>query len=140
MKKVYVFLGMLLLGMLCACSSDDDRQNETNTGTSIVGTWELKTLYYTKHVIELPLEERDLFVFSSKGHVKVIKKTSRYFNYFPNKDGEYEYSYDKKKQEIQLYGKTRKCIMTDGEMFIEGHGSANDGVEIYQYLFIKKTY
>ena len=134
-KVLFVWVMLLSLGMISACSSDDDSQFDS----SIVGTWELKTLYYTKHEIELPLDERDLFVFCSKGQVKVIKKTSRYFNFFPNKDGEYDYSYDKKKQVIQFYGKTRKCIIADGEMLIEGHGSDNDGVEIYQYLFLKKS-
>ena len=40
MKKVFVMMGMLLsLGLLCACSSDEDVQSEENTAQALYGKW-----------------------------------------------------------------------------------------------------
>lgn len=151
MKKYVLFFCVLLLaGSLCSCSSGDnddmpnDRLGETDKvavpDSIIIGTWELKTLYYPfDRKVELPLDERDLFLFDSNGKVKVVKKTSSFLSHFPNENGEYDYSYDKEKEVMQFWGKTRKCMISDGEMHLEGYSSSDDGPEILEYIF-KKLY
>jgi hypothetical protein len=151
MKKYVLFFCVLLLaGSLCSCSSGDnddmpnDKLGETGKiavpDSIIIGTWELKTLYYPDFVREIPLDERDLFMFSSYGKVKVvIKKGKPLYPDLPNEDGEYDYSYDKEKQIIQLCGETLKCMISDGEMHLEGHHySPYDHPEILEFIFIKK--
>lgn len=144
-KKLVLMTSMLIwLGMFSACSSDEGKtdsimgKNKIASESSIVGTWELKTLCYPENVFEIPLGQRDLFIFNSNGQVKVIKKTKSIFPYFPNEDGEYDYSYDKEKQKIQFWGQTRECVISDDEMHIEGYHSPDDGLEIWEYVFIKK--
>ena len=116
---------MMAFGM-SSCSSDDDDDNP------IVGTWELKTLGFPGVDIEIPSYE-----FCANGKVKVIKKFRTGFDDFPGEDGEYDYSYDKKKQIIQLCGVARECIISNGEMHIEGYHSANSE-SVQMFIFIKK--
>lgn len=115
-----------------------NNEETTPPDSSIIGTWELKTICYSECDYELPLAERDLFIFSSEGQVKVIKKTSTILQEFPNEDGEYDYSYDKEKKIIHFLGKDRYCIISDGRMRIEGYHSPDDGLEMNEYIFIKK--
>lgn len=160
MKKVVVIMSMLLsLGMFSACSSDDDSlngNNEKNEGelvswfnetdkiyisdpNSIIGTWNLKTLCYPEGNYEIPIDDRDLFMFSTNGKVKVvIKKGKSLYPDLPNEDGEYDYSYDKEKQTLQLCGESLKCIISDGEMIVEGsHFGPDDGLYMHEFYFYK---
>lgn len=122
---------LLTLGLFNACNSDDDTDNP------IVGTWELSILHLPGTECEIPSDQRDLYVFSPNGKVKVTKKTSVVFDEFPSEDGEYDYSYDKKKQIIQLCGKSRECIISGSEMRIDGYHSAiSESVQVF--IFIKK--
>jgi hypothetical protein len=121
---------MMAFGM-SSCSSDDDDDNP------IVGTWELKTLGYPGFDYEIPLDDRDLFIFNSNGKLKVIKKKRSFFPDFPNEDGEYDYSYDKAKKIIQLCGVARECIILNGEMRIDGYHEA-DSEPVQRFIFIKK--
>ena len=131
-KKLVLMTSMLLwLGMFSACSSDDDTDNP------IIGTWELKTLGFPGVDIEIPSDQRDVYEFCANGKVKVIKKFRTGFDDFPGEDGEYDYSYDKKKQIIQLCGVARECIISNGEMHIEGYHSANSE-SVQMFIFIKK--
>ena len=131
-KKLVLMMSMLLwLGMFSACSSDDDTDNP------IVGTWELKTLCYPGGDLEIPSDQRDLFIFNSNDKLKVIKKRRSFFPDFPNEDGEYDYSYYKKKQLIQLCGVERECIVSEDEMRIDGYHYA-DSEPVQLFIFIKK--
>ena len=131
-NKLVLMTSMLLwLGMFSACSSDDDTDNP------IIGTWELKTLGFPGVDIEIPSDQRDVYEFCANGKVKVIKKFRTGFDDFPGEDGEYDYSYDKKKQIIQLCGVARECIISNGEMHIEGYHSANSE-PVQMFIFIKK--
>jgi hypothetical protein len=121
---------MLAFGM-GSCSSDDDNDNP------IVGTWELKTLGFPGVDIEIPSDQRDVYEFCANGKVKVIKKFRTGFDDFPGEDGEYDYSYDKKKQIIQLCGVARECVISNGEMHIEGYHSASSE-SVKMFIFIKK--
>lgn len=133
-NKLVLMTSMLLwLGMFSACSSDDDTDNP------IIGTWELKTLGFPGVDIEIPSDQRDVYEFCANGKVKVIKKFRTGFDDFPGEDGEYDYSYDKKKQIIQLCGVARECIISGGEMHMEGyHYGPDDGLYVHEYIFIKK--
>lgn len=134
-KKLVLMMSMLLwLGMFSACSSDEDTDNP------IVGTWELKTLCYPEGDTEIPIGNRDMFTFNSNEKVKVvIRKGKPLYPDLPNEDGEYDYSYDKDRQIIQLCGKTLKCIISSGEMHIEGyHYGPDDGLYNHEFIFIKK--
>ena len=131
-KKLVLMTSMLIwLGMFSACSSDDDTDNP------IVGTWELKILHFPGLDSEIPSDQRDLYMFNPNGKVKVIKKLRIGCDDFPDKDGEYDYSYDKKKQLIQLCGVERECVILDGEMRIEGYHDAS-GEPVQMFIFIKK--
>ena len=158
--KNYLFIltSTLLIVLSAGCSSDDesypDKEEKGNLDTwlndtdkkmasdpnSIIGTWELKTLCYPDGNREIPLDDRDLFVFNSSGKVMaVIKKGKPLHPDLPNEDREYGYSYDKEKQILQLCGESLKCIITDGEMHIIGyHYGPDDGLYMHEYIFIKK--
>ena len=156
MKTIAITMCFLLTIGLAGCSKDGDPEiipteeedenssngslSETDKETasnSIIGVWELKTLCYPEGNREIPSDYRDLFIFSSSGKVTVvIKKVKPLYPDLPNEDGEYDYSYDKEKQMMQFWGKTRGCIISDGEMRIEGYHSPDDGLEIDEYIFI----
>jgi len=146
-KKLILMMSMLLwLGLFSACSSDEGNtdsimgKNKIASEFSIVGTWELKTLCYPENVFEIPIDQRDVFIFSSNDKIKVfIKKGKPLYPDLPNEDGEYDYFYDKEKQEIQLCEKTLKCITSESEMHMEGyHYGPDDGLYVHEYIFIKK--
>ena len=146
-KNKLLWMGVLLMAVIvtlsftnCA-SSDSDEDDSILTDSLIIGEWELKTLLPLGGdcdpgvVQEIPSGQRDIFIFSSKGKVKVIKKKRFWIENWPIEDGEYDYSYDKEKQTIQLCGKTWRCMITDGKMQIEQPLG-----ELRQYfIFIKKT-
>ncbi len=79
-------------------------------------------------------------MFNQSGKVKVfIKKGKPLYPDLPNEDGEYDYSYDREKQIIQLCGKTLKCIISGGDMHMEGyHQGPDDGLYVHEFIFIKK--
>ena len=152
MKKNLLLMmsaAMMLTFGISSCSSSDDeiseRSNDEVSETasdpnSIIGVWELKTLNYPEGDREIPLDDRDLFTFSTNGKVKVaIKKGKSLYPDLPNEDGEYDYFYDKEKQKIQLCSETLKCIISDGEMHLEGHHfGPDDGLYTHEFIFIKK--
>lgn len=147
MKKLVFIVSVLIAAFcFCGCSGDEnddllnDRLNEKSSDTvSIIGIWELKTLCYPGNdEVEIPVEKRDIFVFSSNGKVNVTKKRKSDFQDFPNEDGEYDYSYDKEKQIITLCGKTRECIITDSIMNLESCYFSDCGEPIQNFIFIKK--
>ena len=123
-------MGFLLIAISSGCSKDDinlsngwlkTRDKVTASDPkSIVGIWELKTLYYPVGYYKSP-DDRDLLIFSSEGKVKVIKKTNESIPGFSNEDGEYYYSYYKGKQIILFLGgkygsvffRMVKCILKD---------------------------
>lgn len=117
---------------------DEETASDPNT---IIGAWELKTLCYPEGDKEIPLDDRDLFIFNINGKVKVvIKKGKPLYPDLPNEDGEYDYSYDKEKQIIQICSETLKCIISDGEMYMEGyHYGPDDGLYTHEFIFIKKA-
>ena len=120
MKKnnvLWICVVLMMAFGISSCSSDDDDDNP------IVGTWELKTLGFPGVDIEIPSDQRDVYEFCANGKVKVIK--------------EYDYSYDKKKQIIQLCGVARECVISNGEMHIEGYHDAS-GEPVQRFIFIKK--
>ena len=147
MKKI-LFIASVIFASFCVsgCSNDDQSigwLSETDIETasdpnSIIGIWELQTLCYPDFDTKMPVEQRDIFMFSSKGQVKVIKKTRSFFPDFPNEDGEYEYSYDNEKQIIQLCGVTRACIISNGEMRIESGYNDPDSEPVQFFIFIKR--
>lgn len=140
-KNVLWFCVVLMMAFgMSSCSSDDsiEGQNDPASEIPIVGTWELNTLGYPGFDYEIPLDDRDLFIFNSNGKLKVIKKKRSFFPDFPNEDGEYDYSYDKKKQIIQLCGVARECIISNGEMHIDGYHEA-DSEPVQRFIFIKKA-
>ena len=132
---------MMAFGM-SSCSNDDsiEGQNDPASESSIVGTWELKTLCYPDGNTEISSDQRDIFMFNQSGKVKVfIKKGKPLYPDLPNEDGEYDYSYDREKQIIQLCGKTLKCIISGGDMHMEGyHQGPDDGLYVHEFIFIKK--
>ena len=136
MRKLLLCMGAFLFLCLTGCSNDDD---DEQSYADIVGTWELVSFYTIVGHYEVPEDERDLFVFGSDRKVKVIKKLKRpYLPLFPNEDGEFDYSYNKGKQKIHFFGVERDCIILDDEMRMEGNHSADDGMEVFWYIF-KKT-
>ena len=145
-SKLFVMMCFLLMIISAGCSNDDQSigwLSETDIETasdpnSIIGIWELQTLCYPDFDTKMPVEQRDIFMFSSKGQVKVIKKTRSFFPDFPNEDGEYEYSYDNEKQIIQLCGVTRACIISNGEMRIESGYNDPDSEPVQFFIFIKR--
>lgn len=147
-KKIVLMTSMLLwLVFLCACDNNENNptdfiesQNETSLESSIIGTWELKTLSYPDGNREISSDQRDIFMFNQNGKVKVfIKKGKPLHPDLPNEEGEYDYSYDMEKQIIQLCGETLKCTISGGEMHMEGyHYGPDDGLYVHEYIFIKK--
>ena len=158
-KKLLVLIGVLLIIGSVGCSKDGDPEiipteeedenssngslSETDKETasnSIIGVWELKTLCYPEGNREIPSDYRDLFIFSSSGKVTVvIKKGKPLYPDLPNENGEYDYSYDKEKQILQLCGESLKCVISDDEMHVEGyHHGPDDGVYTHEFIFIKK--
>lgn len=150
-NKIYLSgILFLLLILTCSCSSEliDSSNGWLNESdikkaynpNSIIGVWELKTKCYPEGNYEIPSDDRDLFMFNSEGKVKiVIKKGKTMYPDLPNKDGEYEYTYDMEKQVIQLLASTRKCIIANGEMRIYGyHYGTDDGIYSHEYIFIKE--
>ena len=140
-------LCMMVVG--CSRNSGEDipngGQDEPNIETtpsdsSIIGTWELKTVCYPEGNHDISLDDRDLFMFDLNGKVNVvIKKGKPLYPDLPNVDGEYDYSYDKEKQIIQLCEETLNCIIAGDEMHIEGyHDGPDDGIYNHEYIFIKK--
>ena len=139
-KNVLWFCVVLMMAFgMSSCSNDDsiEGQNDPASEIPIVGTWELNTLGYPGFDYEIPLDDRDLFIFNSNGKLKVIKKKRSFFPDFPNEDGEYDYSYDKEKKIIQLCGAARECIISNGEMRIDGYHEA-DSEPVQRFIFIKK--
>ena len=118
--------------------SETDRKAAADS--IIVGTWELKTICYPEGNTEIPVDDRDLFIFGSNGKVKVVIRIARpLYPDLPNRDGEYDYSYDMENQILQLCGKPLKCVVSDDEMHIEGyHDGPDDGIEFHEFIFIKK--
>lgn len=117
--------------------SEKDRVTSSNSN-SIIGTWALHTLVFPGGDLkEVSPNKRDVYTFCSNGRLIVTKFMNDNMPEFPNEDGEYNYSYDIEKQIILLCGKTRKCIISDGEMHIEGyHWAASEPVQ--EFIFIKK--
>jgi hypothetical protein len=122
-------------------------QSETNNKTappdsSIVGTWILHIIYnnHAGTKVEVPIDQGDSYMFNLNGKVKFVKKINEDFFGFPKEDGEYDYSYDKENQRLQLYGKTRACTIKDGEMrigdeYIQNHYPCDSK---YYFLFVKQ--
>lgn len=143
-KNLLIILSFLLIIITSGCSNEKQQsetdKTEVSNPNSIIGIWELKTLCYPEGNHEIPLEDRDLFMFNSNGQVKVIiKKGKPLYPDLPNEDGEYDYFYDKEKQIIHLCGKTLKCIITNGKMSVEGnHYGPDDGLYFHKFQFIKK--
>ena len=146
-KYLFVLMCFLLTIISAGCGKDDqpnDWQDETDKEivsdpNSIIGKWELSTLYYPGAIrFEIPLDQRDLFLFSSKGQVKVIKKNRSSFPDFPNEDGDYDYSYDKEKQTIELCGIIRECVIMDEELYIESGYNEADSEPIQYFIFTKQ--
>lgn len=153
MKKVFVIMSMILLpGMFSACNSENDLLNGNDEGeegvvttlpdSSIVGTWILHIIYnnHAGTKVEVPLDQSDSYMFNLNGKVKFVKKINEDFFGFPKEDGEYDYSYDKENQRLQLYGKTRACTIKDGEMrigdeYIQNHYPCDSK---FYFLFIKQ--
>jgi hypothetical protein len=150
-KNLFVLMCSLLTIFPAGCSNEEDDLSNSwlskvdketaSDPNSIIGTWELKTLCYPEGDWEIPSENRDLFMFYINGKMKVvIKKGKPLYPDLPNEDGEYNYSYDKEKQIIQLCGETLKCIISNGEMSIEGdHYGPDDGLYFHKFQFIKKS-
>ena len=139
-KKLFGLIGVLLIIISAGCSKDDDNEVGSTDPNSIIGTWELKTLCYPEGDRVIPSDNRDLFMFNINGKVKVnIKKGKPLYPDLPNEDGEYDYSYDKEKHIIQLCSETLKCIISDGEMHMEGyHYGPDDGLYTHEFIFIKR--
>ena len=144
MKKLLlsaITIFLLLTGAVATLSCDNN-EIDTNSlsvpDSEIIGIWELKTLRYGGDDIDLPSEQRDVYRFYYNGKVKVILKTKG-FTGFPKEDGEYDYSYDKEKQMIKFEGeKARKCIISDGKMYIDGyHEAYKDGIT--EFIFTTST-
>lgn len=135
-KKILIILsGFMLTNFMAGCS-DDNQSNDW-----ITGTWELKTICFPEFPesnCEMPPDSRDVFIFSLNGKVKVFLKRDFKCGDLPNKDGEYDYSYSKEKQEIQLCGETLKCVVSDSEMSMIGQDfGADDGLYSHEYIFIR---
>ena len=70
--------------------------------STITGTWVLDMISpLDGNDITIPSECKDLYIFSSNGKVKVVRNVNAYYCFLNER--EYEYSYDKVKQEIKIY-------------------------------------
>ena len=149
-KKAFYYLILAMSVSFCftACSSDDESDKpvkEVVTDPSIIGAWELKTLILPDpeldYIREMPSDKRDIYMFNSDGKVKVIVKKGNLNPHpdLPNEDGEYDYSYEKEKQILQLCGEALKCSISNGEMHIKSNWhSPSDGYEVEEYIFVKR--
>ena len=134
MKPKFIFQLSVLLFMCLAmngCSSDDSVSNPD----SIIGTWELETVSWVfggDNVI--PNENRDVYIFGTDGRVKVVKNND--YSFFLE-EGEYDYYYDKEKQELKINGKQRSCTISNGKMSISGDSDAYTDTTI-SFIFKKR--
>ena len=123
MRKLCIILPFVLIaGMLCACSSDENdvtKDHEASgdfaiaiADSTITGTWVLDMISpLDGNDITIPSECKDLYIFSSNGKVKVVRNVNAYYCFL--NEGEYEYSYNKVKQEIKIKGDTWVCNFSD---------------------------
>jgi hypothetical protein len=138
MKKIclVMFAAMITGGsMMTSCSSDDDFDTVT-TSSAILGEWELDTVCFVfGGDYKVPTGKRDTYLFGPNGKVRVVRGDLD--NSFFLREGEYDYFYDEIKQEIEINGKMRSCIISDGTMSISGDASAfNDSTT--KYILKKK--
>ena len=134
MKKVSLFIVMLLLlGMFSACSSDDS----ISDSNPILGTWELERVLRAFGGDEdvIPPKNRDIYIFGSNG--KVYVTSNNRYSYFLE-TGEYDYLCETGKQEIMINGKLRNCSISSGKMTISGDINAySDGVIAFVFTKTK---
>lgn len=83
MKKITFLLVAFMATMLCACSSDDDNQNDALTGTVWLSLDESATFYASR---EIKFHE------DGKCEVEVIEKTDGVIDYHTTAKGTYQYS------------------------------------------------
>ncbi len=106
---IIIVLLMLLMAGFAACNDDDTQSGieepskNISNPNSIIGVWELKTLRWPEGNREIPVNNRDIFTFSSNGKVKaIVNKERPLYPDLPNENGEYDYSYDEEQQSILL--------------------------------------
>ena len=125
MKKSFylVIASMLFLVGGISCSSDDDFDTVTTSSSAILGEWELDTVCFVfGDDYKVPTGKRDTYLFGPNGKVRVVR--GDWDDSFFLGEGEYDYFYDETKQEIEINGKMRSCIISDGTMSISGDASA----------------
>ena len=125
MKKSFylVIASMLFLVGGISCSSDDDFDTVTTSASAILGEWELDTVCFVfGDDYKVPTGKRDTYLFGPNGKVRVVR--GDWDDSFFLGEGEYDYFYDETKQEIEINGKMRSCIISDGTIAISGDASA----------------
>lgn len=125
MKKSFylVIASMLFLVGGISCSSDDDFDTVTTSSSAILGEWELNTVCFVfGDDYKVPTGKRDTYLFGPNGKVRVVR--GDWDDSFFLGEGEYDYFYDETKQEIEINGKMRSCIISDGTIAIGGDASA----------------
>jgi len=125
MKKSFylVIASMLFLVGGISCSSDDDFDTVTTSSSAILGEWELDTVCFVfGDDYKVPTGKRDTYLFGPNGKVRVVR--GDWDDSFFLGEGEYDYFYDETKQEIEINGKMRSCIISDGTIEISGDASA----------------
>ena len=125
MKKSFylVIASMLFLVGGISCSSDDDFDTVTTSSSAILGEWELDTVCFVfGDDYKVPTGKRDTYLFGPNGKVRVVR--GDWDDSFFLGEGEYDYFYDETKQEIEINGKMRSCIISDGTIAIGGDASA----------------
>lgn len=125
MKKSFylVIASMLFLVGGISCSSDDDFDTVTTSSSAILGEWELDTVCFVfGGDYKVPTGKRDTYLFGPNGKVRVVR--GDWDDSFFLGEGEYDYFYDETKQEIEINGKMRSCIISDGTIAISGDASA----------------
>lgn len=125
MKKSFylVIASMLFLVGGISCSSDDDFDTVTTSSSAILGEWELDTVCFVfGDDYKVPTGKRDTYLFGTNGKVRVVR--GDWDDSFFLGEGEYDYFYDETKQEIEINGKMRSCIISDGTIAISGDASA----------------
>jgi len=125
MKKSFylVIASMLFLVGGISCSSDDDFDTVTTSSSAILGEWELDTVCFVfGDDYKVPTGKRDTYLFGPNGKVRVVR--GDWDDSFFLGEGEYDYFYDETKQEIEINGKMRSCIISDGTIAISGDASA----------------
>lgn len=125
MKKSFclVIASMLFLVGGISCSSDDDFDTVTTSSSAILGEWELDTVCFVfDDDYKVPTGKRDTYLFGPNGKVRVVR--GDWDDSFFLGEGEYDYFYDETKQEIEINGKMRSCIISDGTIAISGDASA----------------